>query len=40
MVSGTSVWPAIVEQIGFKLEPGKASVEILMIDHVEKPSEN
>jgi uncharacterized protein (TIGR03435 family) len=40
MVFGPSVWPAIVEQIGFKLEPGKASVEILMIDHVEKPSDN
>lgn len=40
MVFGPSVWPAIVEQIGFKLESAKAPVEILMIDHAEKPSEN
>jgi uncharacterized protein (TIGR03435 family) len=40
MVSGPSVWPAIVEQLGFKLESARAPVEILMIDHLEKPSEN
>jgi uncharacterized protein (TIGR03435 family) len=30
----------IQEQLGFKLEPSRAVVEVLFIDHVEKPSEN
>ena len=29
---------AIQEQIGIKLDPTRASVEILVIDHVEKPA--
>ncbi len=29
-----------VEQYGFRLEPRKATVEVTMIDHVERPSEN
>ncbi len=35
--------PSILEafqQLGLKLEPGKGSVRILVIDHVERPSEN
>jgi bla regulator protein blaR1 len=31
---------AVQEQLGLKLEPQKATVEILVIDHAEKPSEN
>ena len=31
---------AIQEQIGLKLEPTKAQTEVLVIDHVEKPSAN
>jgi uncharacterized protein (TIGR03435 family) len=31
---------AIQEQLGIKLEPAKGPVPILIIDHVEKPSEN
>jgi len=35
-----SIFTAIKEQLGLKLESTKAPVEILVIDHVEKPSEN
>jgi hypothetical protein len=31
---------AIQEQLGLKLNPGKELVEFLIVDHVEKPSEN
>ena len=30
----------VVESLGLKLEPAKSSVETLVIDHVERPSEN
>jgi uncharacterized protein (TIGR03435 family) len=37
-------WPpletAIREQLGLKLEPMKGVIPILVIDHIEKPSEN
>ena len=38
--SGPSIFSAIQEQLGLKLESTKAPVELLVIDHVEKPSEN
>lgn len=38
--SGPSIFSAIQEQLGLKLESAKAPVELLVIDHVEKPSAN
>jgi len=35
-----SLFTAIQEQIGLKLDPTKAPVDVLVIDHVEKPSDN
>jgi uncharacterized protein (TIGR03435 family) len=36
---GPSLFDAI-EELGFKLEPVRASLEFLIIEHVEKPSDN
>ena len=35
-----SVFTAVQEQLGLKLESQKSMVEVLVIDHIEKPSEN
>ncbi len=37
---GPSVFSAVQEQLGLRLEPTRGEVEELMIDHVERPSEN
>jgi len=39
-LEGSSVFSALQEQLGLKLESTKAPVEFLIVDHVEKPSEN
>ncbi len=31
---------AVIPRLGLRLEPAKATAEFLVIDHVEKPSEN
>jgi bla regulator protein blaR1 len=38
--SGPSIFTALQEQLGLKLELQKSRAQILVIDHVEKPSEN
>lgn len=37
---GVSLFAAIEEQLGLKLEARKGQVEVIVVDHVEKPSDN
>jgi uncharacterized protein (TIGR03435 family) len=34
------IFTAIKEQLGLKLESGEEPVEFVVIDHIERPSEN
>jgi uncharacterized protein (TIGR03435 family) len=38
--SDINIFTAVQNQLGLKLEPQKASIEMLVVDHVERPSEN
>jgi uncharacterized protein (TIGR03435 family) len=38
--TGPSLFTALQEQLGLRLKPAKGPVDILAIEHVEKPSEN
>jgi len=37
---GITFMDAVREQLGLKLEPTRAPVQVLVIDHIERPSEN
>jgi uncharacterized protein (TIGR03435 family) len=38
--AGTTFLEAVQEQLGVRLAPTKGAVDVLVIDHVERPSEN
>lgn len=39
-LSGPSIYTAVEEQLGLKLEPEKGPVQVLILDHIETPTQN
>jgi len=39
-VTGPSIFTAVRDELGLKLDSTKVPVEMLVIDHIERPSEN
>jgi uncharacterized protein (TIGR03435 family) len=39
-VDDVSIYTALQEQLGLRLRSAKAPMEVLVIDHIERPSEN
>ena len=39
-ISGPSIFQAVRQQLGLRLDPRKGPVQVMVIDHVEKPSPN
>jgi uncharacterized protein (TIGR03435 family) len=39
-VQAPTIFAALQEQLGLRLQAGKGQVEVLVIDHVQRPSSN